>query len=238
VGILSSSRLLLSPRLSRELGTAARRPNRATRLRRTQLIWFLGLSLVFATLLPASDVRDMHGQLIGHPRARFPLSVYLEDGSTGLNPAVQEAVAQWNKVFEHAFKCPAFAWTEDRAKADVLIRFARSAGSNHHMGSTNLEADGHGVIRLPVTILLNTPHPRGNTDAWQMLFDVAAHELGHALGLPHINQPNLIMCCDPKAVNFHDPAIRRAYINARRHPNLESMEPELAHHYREFWGQN
>lgn len=187
----------------------------------------------------ASDIPAAEYRLIGHPRERFPLTIYAAPApSRPLDSAIKDAVAQWNEVFDHRFHEEAFAWTNNRAVADILIRFAKPSRVRHEMGETEIDADRRGVIRLPIRINLNPPKSRGGTDARQMLFDVAAHELGHALGLPHINQASSIMCCDPGALNFGDPTIRAAYIEARRHPDLRSVAPDLAAHYRRFWSEN
>lgn len=194
---------------------------------------------VAKVVMNATDIPDIGHRLIGHPKARFPLTIYAEPAPAGaLNSAVQDAVAQWNQVFEKVFHRPAFTWTASEASADILIRFDKFVHAPHEMGETDIDADKHGVIRLPVRIDLNSPKARGATDSRQMLFDVTAHELGHALGLPHINQPSSIMCCEPGAINFKDPATRTAYIEARRHPDLSLTAPYLAAHYRKFWQEN
>ena len=186
-----------------------------------------------------SDNPDLEHRLIGHPRERFPLRIYSEPApSSSLNSAIQDAVAQWDKVFEQVFREAAFSWTDNKAGADILIRFTEGSHVHHEMGETEINADKRGVIRLPIIINLNLPRPRGKTDVRQVLFDVTAHELGHALGLPHINQASSIMCCDPGAINFSDPGIRTAYIEARRHPDLRSIAPDLAAHYHKFWNES
>ncbi|MBV8775363.1 MAG: matrixin family metalloprotease [Deltaproteobacteria bacterium] len=192
-----------------------------------------------AKVMHATDIRDVGHRLIGHPKARFPLTIYAEAAPAAvLNSAVQDAVAQWNQVFEKVFHRPAFTWTASEARADILIRFDKPVHAAHEMGETGVDTDKHGVIGLPVKIDLNPPGTRGATDSRQMLFDVTAHELGHALGLPHINQPSSIMCCEPGAINFNNPATRTAYVAARRHPDLSLAAPYLAAHYRKFWQEN
>ena len=46
------------------------------------------------------------------------------------------------------------------------------------------------------------------------------------------------MCCEPGAINFSDPATRAAYVEARRHPDLRSIAPDLAAHHQKFWNEN
>jgi predicted Zn-dependent protease len=198
------------------------------------------LAVMIATAVTAvspSDFPASENQLIGHPKSRFPLTIYAEPAPSGqLESALHDAVARWNAVFEQLFHRAAFMWTDKKARADILIHFTRSGG--HEMGATDIDADQQGVIRLPVKIEFNPPKARGGTDVRQMFFDVAAHELGHALGLPHSNKPASIMCCAPGAINFNDPSTREAYIEARRHPDLRAVEPDLGVRYEQFWKEN
>jgi hypothetical protein len=186
--------------------------------------------------LQSSDIPAIHGHLIGHPRARFPLAVYAQwPGNVAFDSSERRAVAEWNTVFKQAFGLRAFTWTNQQDNADVIIIFRERGQLGHSMGETELDADQRGVIRLPVKITLVQVSSRGSTTASQVFFDIVAHELGHALGLPHINKPSSIMCCDPGAINFADPAARASYLAGRHHPDLRSVIPELQERYHRFW---
>jgi hypothetical protein len=192
------------------------------------------LAVVAAGPAPAGDT-PLSG-VEGHPRERFPLAVWMQPAAdAGLDAAMRRAVDDWNALFREALGVEAFA-PGAREMAQVRVHLEASSTARL-MGVTYLSASDVGVIEIPISITVFEPAARGQTGRATLLYQVVAHELGHALGLPHVRDPRSLMCCEPGAVDFNDPAAREAYVEARRRPTVRSAREQLLAHYGRFWAR-
>lgn len=173
--------------------------------------------------------------LEGHLRAALPLRLWVQSsGDAPLDAAARRAVDDWNAVARDALGVAAFAADAPRESAQVRVSIEPPAAQGL-MGVTQLSTDDTGIIQLPVTIVVVEPAARGQTSRETVLYQVLAHELGHALGLPHVRDPRSLMCCERGVVDLNDPATRQAYVEARRHPDVRSVRVQLAEHYARIW---
>ncbi|PYM16350.1 MAG: hypothetical protein DMD81_12720 [Candidatus Rokuibacteriota bacterium] len=190
-------------------------------------------AIMIAAPSPGSNVRLSGAE--GHPRERFPLSLYVTTiGQPLLDDAAQRAVRDWNTLSGEALGVTVFRTVAARADAQVVVTFDRRESSGL-MGEAEISVVDAGVIALPVQIVIFEPKARGQTGPDVLLYQLLAHELGHALGLAHVRDPRSIMCCVQGSIDFNDASAREAYIAARRHPELRSVRAQLVEHYDRFW---
>lgn len=138
-----------------------------------------------------------HGSTSEFPEAlrwkKLPIEVSMDEEASYYQEPVIEAIAFWNRSLGKRF----FAFSKD--PAEVRITLGTFTPSQARIGETNHYME-HGHLRAEITIK--------RAGSYIVAFYLVSHELGHVLGLAHVEDETNVMyrLCDIRTIHVSNAA--------------------------------